>query len=176
MHDHWRLFLAEGIALGVLGLAAIVLSPIAGFVTTLLLGWLFLTAGLLGLIATMRARRAPGFGWSLLSALVAIVAGGVLLWHPLRGLVTLTFVLTAFFIIDGVLTIILAIVHRRELSGRWEWMMVNGVADLIIAGVIISGLPGTLVWALGLLVGIDLLFAGASLIAMALEARSTAPA
>jgi uncharacterized membrane protein HdeD (DUF308 family) len=107
---------------------------------------------------------------------VAIVAGGVLLWHPLRGLVTLTFVLTAFFIIDGVLTIILAIVHRRELSGRWEWMMVNGVADLIIAGVIISGLPGTLVWALGLLVGIDLLFAGASLIAMALEARSTAPA
>lgn len=176
MHDHWRLFLAEGIAVGVLGLAAIVLSPIAGFVTTLLLGWLFLTAGLVGLIATMRARRAPGFGWSLLSALVAIVAGGVLLWHPLRGLVTLTFVLTAFFIIDGVLTIILAIVHRRELSGRWEWMMVNGVADLIIAGVIISGLPGTLVWALGLLVGIDLLFAGASLIAMALEARSTAPA
>ena len=171
IHDHWRLFLAEGIVLSVLGLAAIVVPPIAGLLTTLFLGWLFLIAGLVGLVATLRARQAPGFGWSLLSALVAVIAGCVLLWNPLQGLVTLTYVLIAFFIVDGILIIGLAIAHRRQLSGKWEWMMINGVIDLVLAGIVISGLPGTLVWALGLLVGIDMVFGGASLIAMALEAR-----
>ena len=94
-----------------------------------------------------------------------------MLWNPLQGLVTLTYVLTAFFIVDGILIVILAIAHRRELSGKWEWMMVNGVIDLILAGIIIAALPSTLVWAFGLLVGIDMMFGGASLIAMALEAR-----
>jgi uncharacterized membrane protein HdeD (DUF308 family) len=171
IHDHWGLFLTEGIILSLLGLAAIVLPPVAGLVATVLLGWLFLIAGVVGLIATLRARQAPGFGWSLLSALVAVIAGGALLWNPLQGLVTLTFVLTAFFVVDGILIIALAIAHRRELSGKWEWMMLNGVVDLVLAAIIISGLPGTITWALGLLVGIDMMFGGASLIAMALEAR-----
>jgi uncharacterized membrane protein HdeD (DUF308 family) len=80
-------------------------------------------------------------------------------------------VLIAYFIVDGVLSIILAITHRRALSGRWEWMLINGIIDLVLAAVIISGLPGSVVWALGLLVGIDLVFGGASLIAMAMAAR-----
>lgn len=174
MHDHWGLFLVEGIILTVLGIAAIVVPPLGGLFVTVFLGWLFLIAGIVGIIATVRARQAPGFGWSLLSAIAAIVAGAALLWNPLQGLVTLTFVLTAFFIVDGILIIILAFTHRRQLSGKWEWMMVNGVIDLILAAIIISGLPGTLAWALGLIVGIDMLFGGASLIAMALEARKTA--
>jgi len=171
MRDYWGLFLAEGIAVSILGLAAIVVPPVAGLFATVVFGWLFLIAGIVGLVATLRTREAPGFGWSLLSAFVAVIAGGVLLWNPLRGLVTLTYVLTIFFIVDGILVIILAIVHRRQLSGKWEWMMVNGVIDLVIAGIIIFGFPGSLVWAFGLLVGIDMIFGGASLIAMALEAR-----
>ena len=66
MHDHWGLFLAEGIILCVLGLAAIVVPPIAGLATTVFLGWLLLVAGFVGLLFTFRARSAPGFGWSLL--------------------------------------------------------------------------------------------------------------
>jgi len=124
-----------------------------------------------GLIGTFRARHAPGFVWSLLSAALALLVGILLLVHPLRGLITLTFVLTAYFIIDGIFIIFLALSHRRELTGRWEWMLINGIIDLILAGIIISGMPGTFLWVLGLLVGIDLIFGGASLIAMALEAR-----
>jgi uncharacterized membrane protein HdeD (DUF308 family) len=176
MHDHWGLFLAEGIILVLLGFAAIVVPPIAGLAATLFLGWLFLIAGVVGLVATLRAQRAPGFGWALLSAILAVIAGIVLLWNPLQGLATLTLVLTAFFIADGILMIILAIAHRRELTGRWEWMIINGLVDLILAAIIISGFPGTLVWAFGLIVGIDLLFGGASLIAVALAARKEAGA
>jgi uncharacterized membrane protein HdeD (DUF308 family) len=171
MHDHWGLFLAEGIALSVFGLAAIIVPPLAGLVATVFLGWLFLIAGIMGLVATLSARQAPGFGWSLLSAIAAVIVGSVLVWNPLRGLVTLTYVMTAFFIVDGILIIVLAIAHRRALSGKWEWMMVNGVVDLILAAIVISGLPGTLVWALGFIVGIDMVFGGATLIAMALEGR-----
>src|ERR1700722_2477414 len=174
MHDYWGLFLAEGIVVSVLGFAAIIVPPIAGLFATVVFGWLFLITGIMGLVTTLRAREAPGFGWSLLSALVAVIAGGLLLWNPLQGLVTLTYVLTAFFIADGILVVILAIAHRRELSGKWEWMMVNGIIDLILAGIIIAGFPGTLVWAFGLLVGIDMLFAGGSLIALALQARKGA--
>jgi uncharacterized membrane protein HdeD (DUF308 family) len=139
-----------------------------------LVGWLLLIGGIVGLVATLGARHAPGFGWSLLSAIVALLAGGVLLWNPLQGLLTLTYVLVAYFIVDGVLMIAYAIAHRRELSGRWEWLMVNGVIDLVLAALIISGLPGSFAWALGLLVGIDLVFGGSSLIAMALAARQPA--
>jgi uncharacterized membrane protein HdeD (DUF308 family) len=172
--DHWRLFLVEGIVLIVLGLAAIIVPPLAGLATTIIIGWLFLIGGAVGLVATFGAHRAPGFGWSLLSAIVALLAGGVLLWSPWQGLATLTYVLIAFFIIDGIFVIVLALEHRRELTGRWEWMMIGGIMDLVLAAIIISGLPGTLVWALGLLVGIDFVWAGMSLIGMALSARSAA--
>lgn len=172
IHDHWKTFLAEGILLVVLGLAAIVLPPLAGLAATVILGWMLVFAGVSGVLFTWRARQAPGFGWALLSAFVAVAAGGMLLWNPLQGLLTLTFVLTAFFIADGVVTIVYAIAHRRELSGRWEWMLMNGLLDLGLAAIVISGMPGTLAWALGLLLGIDLLFGGASLIAIALRARA----
>jgi uncharacterized membrane protein HdeD (DUF308 family) len=173
MGDHWGLFLAEGIILCVLGVGAVVVPLVAGLATTVFLGWLFLFAGLAGLFFTFRAKSAPGFGWALLSAVAAVVAGAILLWNPFQGLATLTLVLTAYFIVDGVAIIFLAIAHRRELSGKWEWMLVNGVMDLLLAGIILSGFPGTLVWALGLLVGIDLLFGGATLVAMAMQSRKT---
>jgi uncharacterized membrane protein HdeD (DUF308 family) len=171
LHDHWRLLLVEGIILVVLGMAAILVPPIAGLAATIFLGWLFLIGGIVGLVATLRARHAPGFWWALLSALVALLAGGVLLWNPLQGLLTLTYVLIAYFIVDGVLMIAFAVAHRRELSGRWEWLLLNGVIDLVLAALILTGLPGSFTWALGVLLGIDLVFGGTSLIAMALAAR-----
>ncbi len=172
IHDHWGVFLAEGIILLLLGLGAIVVPPLGGLVATVVLGWIFLLAGAVGLVSVVASRQAPGFIWALLSAVLAIAAGVVLLWNPLAGLATLTYVLIAFFIADGLIIIVLALEHRRELTGKWEWMLVNGIIDLALAGLIISGLPGSLVWALGLLVGIDLVFGGMSLIAMALAARN----
>src|ERR1700730_3638763 len=173
IHDHWGLFLAEGIILVILGFAAIVVPPIAGLATTIFLGWMLLLGGVVGLVSTFWGRSLPGYWWSLLSALVAVFAGIILLWYPIEGLVTLTYVLIAYFIGDGILSIMLPIEHRRELTGRWEWMVFSGIVDLILAGIIIAGLPGAFAWALGLMVGIDLVFGGTSLIGMALAARRT---
>lgn len=168
---HWGIFLAEGIILLLLGCVAILVPLLAGLATTVFLGWLLLFAGIIGLVATFRTRGAPGFAWALVSAILALVAGIALIWHPLQGLYSLTLLLVAFFVVDGILMIALAVSHRRGLSGRWEWMLANGIVDLILAVVIVSGLPGSALWAIGVIVGIDLVFGGAALIAMALAAR-----
>jgi uncharacterized membrane protein HdeD (DUF308 family) len=174
IHEHWVLFLVEGIILVILGALAILVPPLATITVTILIGWLFLISGAVGLFTTFWMRHAPGFWWSLLSALIAILAGFLLLVWPLTGALSLTFVLTAFFIIEGIASIMYAIEHRNQLSGRWGWMLLNGIIDLILAALIISGLPGSVAWALGLLVGIDLLFGGAALIGMAFAARKPA--
>lgn len=174
IHEHWVLFLVEGIVLVLLGLAAIALPLIATIALTIIIGWLFLISGIVGLITTFWMRQAPGFWWSLLSALVGIGAGIVLLAWPISGSISLTLVLIAFFVVEGIVTIMYAIDHRGQASARWGWMLVSGVVDLILAAIIFSGLPGTALWALGLLVGINLLFGGSALIAMALSARQTA--
>jgi len=175
IREHWGLFLAEGIILVVLGLLAIIVPPIATIAVTIFLGWLFLISGIVGLVTTFWARHAPGFWWSLLSAVLAIAAGIVLLGWPLPGAVSLTLLLIAFFIIEGVLSILYAFEHKKELSGRWGWMLISGIIDLILAAIIWGGLPGTAAWALGLLVGINMLFGGSAMIAMALHARSADP-
>ena len=172
IREHWVLFLIEGIVLVVLGILAILVPPLATITFTLFLGWLFLISGIMGLITTFWARHSPGFWWSLLSAVLAIAAGIVLLVEPLRGAVTLTLLLIVFFIIEGVLSIMYAFEHKKDLSGRWGWMLVSGIIDLILAAIILIGLPGTAAWALGLLVGINMLFGGSALIAMALHART----
>jgi uncharacterized membrane protein HdeD (DUF308 family) len=171
LHEHWRLFLIEGIILVVLGLAAIVIPPIATLAVELLFGWLFLISGIVGAITTFMMRQAPGFWWSLVSAILAIAVGVMLLLWPLSGVLTLTLVLVAFFIIEGVTSILFALEHKRELTGRWGWMLASGIIDLILAAVIMAGLPVTAAWALGLLVGINMVFGGTALIGMALHAR-----
>ncbi len=176
IRDHWVLFLVEGVILVILGVVAIVVPPIATLAVTILIGWLFLISGIVGLITTFMARHAPGFWWSLLSAVLAIAAGLVLLIWPLGGVVTLTLLLIVFFTIEGVLTIMYALEHKKELSGRWGWMLASGIVDLILAAIIFAGLPGTAAWAIGLLVGINMLFGGTSMIAMALHARASAEA
>jgi uncharacterized membrane protein HdeD (DUF308 family) len=174
IHEHWVLFLVEGIILVILGALAILVPPLATITVTILIGWLFLISGAVGLFTTFWMRHAPGFWWSLLSALIAIFAGFLLLVWPLTGALSLTFVLTAFFVVEGVASIMYAIEHRNQLSGRWGWMLLSGIIDLILAAIIIAGLPGSAAWALGLLVGIDLLFGGAALIGMAFAARKPA--
>jgi uncharacterized membrane protein HdeD (DUF308 family) len=172
MHEHWGLFLAEGIILVILGVIAIVVPQIATLAFTILIGWLFFIAGVVGLFTTAWMRGAPGFWWSLVSAIIAIAAGVVLLIWPVNGTLSLTLVLIAFFIVEGAATIFYAVDHRDQLSGRWGWMLVSGIIDIILAAIILTGLPGTAFWALGLLVGINMVFGGAALIAMAMAARN----
>lgn len=171
IHKHWVLFLIEGIVLVVLGAAAIIVPSIASLAATIFFGWLLLIGGGVGLISTLLGRHAPGFGWALFSAVAAIVAGAALVWQPIAGMVSLTLVLAGFLTIDGLISIFYALEHRRHASQRWGWVLINGLLDLLLAALIIWWLPGSAAWVLGLILGIDLVFGGTSLVAMSLAAR-----
>jgi uncharacterized membrane protein HdeD (DUF308 family) len=170
---HWKAFLFEGIVLAVLGLAAMIVPPLASLAVTIFLGWMFLISGIAGLFVTFWARQMPGFWWSLFSAALAVLAGLILIARPMQGVLTLTLVVGAYFLAEGVSTIMYALEHRKELSARWAWLLAAGLMDILIAFLIVSGLPGSAEWAIGLLVGINLVIGGASLIGMALAARKS---
>jgi uncharacterized membrane protein HdeD (DUF308 family) len=175
LHAHWKFFLVEGTVLLLLGFGAILLPPLASLAIALIIGWVLLISGIAGLVSTVAMRAAPGFMLSLVSAVVAIIAGVVLLRWPSGGVVTLTVILSVFLAIEGLVSILYAIEHQRGASGRWGMLAFSGFVDLVLAGLIFAGLPGTAAWAIGLLVGINLLLGGCALISMALHARSTAP-
>ncbi|WP_027553574.1 HdeD family acid-resistance protein [Bradyrhizobium sp. Cp5.3] len=170
---HWKAFLFEGILLAALGIAALILPPLASLAITIFLGWMFLISGIGGLIVTYWARNMPGFWWSLISAALAVLAGMILLARPMQAVLTLTIVLGAYFLAEGVATIMYALEHRRELNSRWSWLLISGLIDIAIAFMVIAGLPSSAEWAIGVLVGINLLFGGATLIGVALAARNS---
>jgi len=188
IHNYWTLFLFEGVALVLLGLLAIAIPSIANSAATLFIGWLFIASGIIGLVTTFWARHTPGFWWSLVSALLGILVGTVLIAHrshdlygglmewPLEAVGPLRMVLVLFFLIEGGASIMFAFEHRRQFSGRWAWMLASGVLDIGLATDIIFDLPGTSAWTMGLLIGINMIVGGASLIAMGLHARSGSPA
>jgi uncharacterized membrane protein HdeD (DUF308 family) len=135
-----------------------------------------LVSGVVGLLTTFGARGAPGFWWSLAAAVLAIVVGVLMLLWPVSGAISLTLLLAAFFILDGAASIMYALAHRQQLTGQWGWLLAGGLIDLALAALIIVGFPGSAAWAVGLLVGIDLIFGGTSLIIVSLYARMRAQA
>jgi uncharacterized membrane protein HdeD (DUF308 family) len=171
LRRHWVLYLVEGIVLVVLGAIAVIIPPLATLAITILFGWLFLLSGVLGLITSFWMRAAPGFWWSLISAVLGIVIGVWLLAQPVAGALSLTFLLVVFFLIEGAVSIMFALEHKRELSGRWGWMLTSGIVDLVLGAMILGGYPSTAAWAIGVLVGINMVFGGVALLMMALHAR-----
>lgn len=170
IHAHWQLFLAQGILMMVLGFLAVAEPNIATVAVGIFVGWLFFVGGIFRVASVWHSRQAPGFAWSMLTAILSIALGLILILRPLAGALTLTMVLVAFFIIEGVASIVAAIEHRQHLRS-WGWVLFSGVIDLLLAFLIWDGWPSSADWAIGLLVGINMLFLGLSLVMTALAAR-----
>ena len=174
LRAHWRLYVFQGVLMIVLGVLAVAAPAFATLTVDIYVGWLFLISGVLGLIAMFSARNVPGFLWTLVTALLSIVVGGALLWKPAEGAVSLTIVLTAFFIVEGIFQAVAAFTYRDAMPSSWGWLLASGLADLALAAVIIAGWPGTVAWVLGLLVGVNLLTTGWAVVMVALGAHDIA--
>lgn len=172
LHARWRIVLLQGVAMIVLGLLAAALPVVTTFAIAALIGWLLLAGGVWRAVHLVRAGSAPGFGWSLALAVAAMALGILLLMLPLPGVLTLTLALAALFVIEGLGKIMLALELRHH-AQAWGWPLASGVLDLVLAILIAAGWPATAAWAIGLLVGINMLFFGVSLTAIALAARRT---
>lgn len=164
---HSGVFLAQGIIMTLLGIAAIIWPQVSTIAVDVSVGWLLLLSGVLGLVLMFYAPNAASFFWSLMTGALTLFAGMLLLWHPIAGVVSLTLVLAAFFVAEGVFQIAAGVSNRSAFPESWLWMVLSGVTDLVLAFLIISGLPGSAAWALGLIVGVNLITSGVAIIIVA---------
>jgi uncharacterized membrane protein HdeD (DUF308 family) len=174
-HEHWWTFLIEGIFLVALGFVAVVVPFLAGIVVTVMIGWLLIFVGLFGIWTDWSMRRAHGQGWSFLSSILALLTGAAFFYWPIAGLISLTLILAAYLAIDGAIAIVRARQYRRGKAKNWGWLLVNGILDFFLAGVILVFQPRVSAWLVGFVVGVDLMFAGVALIAMGWAAKRHVP-
>ena len=172
VHLHWQIFLTQGVIMVILGVLAVVWPRISTIAVDVYVGWLFLLSGVVGLASMFLAQNVQAFLWSLLTAALSLFVGVLLLWHPTEGAVSLTLVLIALFIVEGIIQIAASLSYRDVLPNSWGWMLASGVVDLILAALIIRGWPSTASWALGLIVGVNLISTGLAVIMVALAGKT----
>lgn len=166
---HWGWFLALGILLFVAGIAAIAFPFLSTIAAKIAIGWIFLIAGVFEIIHAFYVKRWAGFFWNLLIGILYIVAGGWLAFFPLTGIVTLTIVIAALFLVEGVMELIMG--FRVRPHEGWGWLVFSGLVAIAAGLLIALSLPESAVWALGLLAGVNLLFSGWSYISLALGGK-----
>ena len=169
LRQHMGWFLALGIGLIILGVLSIGVPLLATLAVTTMVGFLFLIGGVMYIVHALRSVRGGRLALEILLSIVYLAAGLVLLSNPLTGAFTLTLFLIGFFIAQGVLKIIHS-VRFRGIS-NWGWMLFSGILSLVLAFLILAGLPLTAFWALGVIIGIDFIFSGVSIVMISLSMR-----
>ncbi len=166
---NWGWFLALGILLIIAGAAAII-SPFYGSLAgARVFGWVLIFSGI---ITGMHAFSTQSWGGVILQALIAVVwiAGGAwLLTQPLAGAISLTIVLIAVLLAQGLISVVEAF-QLRPTEG-WGWMLWSGVASIILGVMLWMRFPSSALWAIGLMFGLGLIINGSSFIALAFSAR-----
>src|SRR5690349_6613150 len=167
--EHWRWFFALGIALMLAGFLAIAFPFLSTIAAKIALGWIFLVSGVLMIVHAFTAGDWRGFLIGLLIGILYVVAGGYLAFLPLAGILTLTIVVAALFLAEGVLELVLS--FRLRPQEGWGWVLLSGIVAVAIGALIAAGLPNSATWAIGVLAGINMLSTGFSFVFVALAAR-----
>jgi uncharacterized membrane protein HdeD (DUF308 family) len=168
---HWHLFAVQGTVMTILGVVAIVWPEVSTVAVDLYVGWLFLISGAVGVVGMFFAPTVSAFLWSFLTSALSLLVGVLLLWHPVEGAASLTLVLVAFFLVEGVFQIALSFGYRDVFPESWGWMLFRGITDLILVAIILMGWPTSASWALGLVVGANLITSGLATLVAAFAAR-----
>ena len=151
-------FLAAGILLIITGVAAITLPFVIAVAIEVLLGWILVISGVIQIVHSFRALSSGKCILRLLRGILYLAIGIMFLVYPMQGVLTLTLLLAILFMFEGLIKIIVAL-QLRPMS-NWGWMLASGIAALVISTIIWTGWPGTAAWVIGLLVGINLIFGG----------------
>jgi len=163
-------FFGIGAAFMLLGVLLLLMPLIASLVTALVIGFVMVIAGIFQAFHAVKARGWKGGAWSLVGSVLLVVAGALVAAFPVTGTLTLTLTLSGFFMASGVVKLIRAVQNRH--IPAWGWLFFDGIVSLALGVLIFAGWPSTAAWALGLLVGIDLLLGGTSMILIGLGAGS----
>lgn len=164
----WLLLVALLLIAG--GIYLISYAAYTSIITVMIFGVFLLLSGGFHLVSALWSFRTRGFFLSLVMSLLYIFAGSYIIAQPLSATITLTMVMAIFFMISGLFRIITAFSFRGAPS--WGWVLFSGVITLLLGIMIWAHWPVSGLWVIGLFVGIDILFAGWTLLMVALAARS----
>jgi uncharacterized membrane protein HdeD (DUF308 family) len=167
-------FIALGLTFVVLGVLSILLPFAGSLFTTLAIGWLLVVGGAVQGVHAIQNRQWAHSGWALVGAAIMVIAGALVVMYPLAGTLTLTLILSAYFLAEGIVKIVRALQHRT--MHAWGWLLCDGILALVLGALLWARWPSSAVWALGLLVGINFLFGGSSLLLIALGTWARVPA
>jgi uncharacterized membrane protein HdeD (DUF308 family) len=166
---NWGWLLALGILMIILGVVAMAAPVVATIAIQVMLGWLLVISGIAEGIHAFMVKEWRGFLLELLSAVLYLGVGLLLLIDPLKGALALTLILAVFLLVEGIFKIITAL-RVRDHRG-WGWLLASGIVSVVLGVLIWKQWPTSGLWVIGLLVGIQLLFTGWSLVMLALVAR-----
>jgi uncharacterized membrane protein HdeD (DUF308 family) len=151
------------------GVLAIVMPPVAGIAVLVVVAWLLMFSGVAHVVFAWHTRTAGGMVWELLLGILYILVGIYALLHPVAGLASLTLFLAIYLFVEGVLELVLSF-RLRPMPGS-NWLLFDGIITLILAILIWRSWPSSTEWVIGTLVGISMLFSGASRLSLSLAAR-----
>ena len=170
LREVWGFLLAMGIALMILGVAAIGSSFIATFATVLVFGILLLLGAIFQIVTALWGRSWRGFVLHLLAGVLYLIAGLFMIENPVEAALSLTFLIAVCLLVGGVLRIGLSVVERFP---GWGWVLLNGAISVLLGLGIWRQWPLSGLWVIGLFVGIEMLFSGLSWVMLGLSVRST---
>jgi uncharacterized membrane protein HdeD (DUF308 family) len=168
----WKALMAIGILAIAIGCVAILVPAVASVGTAIFIGWILLVSGAFLVAGAFMAHSIGTVVLRLLWALLTVVVGLWLIVEPHNGTLTLTLVLGLYFLFMGITRTFVAFAARgQEGAGL---LGLSGIAGLLIGILVLVELPSSADWAIGLLVGIDLIFAGWTLVSVAIVGRDLA--
>ncbi|MFQ6024450.1 MAG: HdeD family acid-resistance protein [Acidiferrobacterales bacterium] len=167
-----RRLMMLGVALLVLGAIALLAPVFAGSAVVIIIGVVLLVAGIGQFVQGMRAESWRSKVMPLILGVITGLCGILVIGHPLLGLGFLTLLLVAFFVVEGVWKVVSSFSYRP--ASGWVWMLVSGVVSLLLGLLIWNQWPVSGMWAVGVLVGVDLLSTGMSMVVLASALRRVA--
>jgi uncharacterized membrane protein HdeD (DUF308 family) len=170
IHRYRKRYIVAGAALIIGGLFSIAFPFIGTLAAAIFVGWVLVMSGVVELAHAFSVRGAPAIVLNAVAGLLSLGVGVLVLANPVAGAYSLTLFLAAFLAADGVVKILSA-TQIRSFPG-WSWILVNGVSSLLLAAVLLWLLPEASLYALGILLGIDLLVGGSTLLLIASAAKN----
>jgi uncharacterized membrane protein HdeD (DUF308 family) len=167
--QYWGWFLAFGIGMLLLGVAAVVRSVTATVASMLFFGWLLVLASGIEIAQAVMVGRWAGLFQHLLAAILFGVAGLLIVTRPLKSAEVVTLFMGMFFLVGGLFQLVGSVV--LALPG-WGWQAADGVITLVLGLLVLAGWPASGLWVIGLFLGIDLILYGIAWIALALGLRT----
>ncbi|HJT21617.1 MAG TPA: HdeD family acid-resistance protein [Nitrospira sp.] len=169
---NWGWYLASGIAFFLFGVIALSFSVLVTLASVVVFGWMLLFGGIFETIHAFKTRRWSGFFVEAVIGILYVVVGGMMVFNPGVGALSLTLLMAAFFLVGGTFRIVGAAVLRPP---SWGLLIVSGAVTLLLGILIWAEWPASAFWVIGLFVGIDMIFSGSWLVMLALGVRKVPP-